>query len=179
MSNIVYIATSLDGYIADKEGKLDWLDEIPNPDKMDFGFADFIARTDAIVMGRNTFDTVINFDCEWPYTKPVFVLSHSLKSIPEKYAEKAELIYGSPTSVINRINQKGYYELYIDGGITIQNFLKENLIDEMIITTIPILLGGGSPLFGDLTNPIRFEHVKTDVLLNALIQSHYRKRRLT
>ena len=176
MSNIVYIATSIDGYIADKEGGLDWLHVIPNPDHSDLGFGVFLDRIDAIVMGRKTFDTVCSFDCDWPYSKPVLVLSNSLASIPKEYKEKAELIRGPLVEVLKILNQKGYKNLYIDGGFTIQNFLKEDLIDEMIITRIPILLGGGIPLFGELFEKMTFEHVKTEVLLNAMVQSHYRRK---
>jgi dihydrofolate reductase len=143
---------------------------------LDLGFSDFINRIGAIVMGRKTFDTVCGFDCDWPYIKPVFVLSNSLTSIPEEYKDKAELISGPLQKVLSAINQKGYKELYIDGGVTIQNFLKEDLIDEMIITTIPILLGGGIPLFGELPEKMTFEHVKTEMLLNAMVQSHYRRK---
>ena len=83
MSNIVYIATSLDGYISDKDGGLEWLQMVPNPDNLDFGWADFMSRIDAIVMGRITFETVCGFDCDWPYSKPVFVLSNTLTSLPD------------------------------------------------------------------------------------------------
>lgn len=82
MPNIVFIATSLDGYISDKDGGLDWLQSVPNPDNLDMGWAGFIGRIDAVVMGLNTFDVVCNFDCAWPYSKPVFVLSNSLESLP-------------------------------------------------------------------------------------------------
>jgi len=176
VTNIVYIATSLDGYIADKDGKLDWLEETPNPDKLDCGWAEFMNRIQAIVMGRNTFDTVCSFNGKWPYNKPVFVLSNSLKSIPDKCKDKVEIINGALADVINRIRDKGFSELYIDGGVTIQNFLNENLIDEMIITSMPILLGSGARLFGELSNPQRFEHIKTDVMLNAMVKTHYRKK---
>ena len=176
MSNIVYIAISLDGYIADKEGGLDWLNTC-NPDNLDLGFFDFMDRIDAIVMGRNTFKTVCDFECDWPYSKPVFVLSKSMKFVPEEYREKVELISGSLPEVISTLNQKGYNELYIDGGITIQGFLKEDLIDEIIITSIPILLGGGTPLFGELNEQKAFEHLKTEVLLNAMVQSHYQRKK--
>ncbi|WP_257283784.1 dihydrofolate reductase family protein [Endozoicomonas sp. SESOKO1] len=81
MTNIVYIATSLDGYIADKQGGLDWLHSIPNPEQDDFGFASFMNRVDTVVMGRITFEVVCGFDCPWPYSKPVFVLSHFLFNI--------------------------------------------------------------------------------------------------
>ena len=175
MTNIVYIATSLDGYISDKDDGLDWLDSIPNPDNIDMGFDDHMNRIDALVMGRKTFEVVCGFDGPWPYTKPVFVLSNSLSSLPEGYEDKAELVSGSLADVLATIHSRGHENLYVDGGTTIQSFLKEDLIDEMIITVLPILLGGGSPLFGELAQPMRFEHVKTEVMLNAMVQSHYQR----
>ena len=177
MSTLVFIATSLDGYISDRDDGLDWLQSVPNPDNLDLGWGDFINRIDAIVMGRKTFETVCGFDCPWPYTKPVFILSNSLSSLPGEYDGKAELINGALTDVLAAIHGKGHRELYIDGGTTVQNFLGEDLIDEMIITVLPILLGGGSPLFGELPESMDFEHVKTEVMLNALVQSRYRRRR--
>ncbi len=177
MPNIVFIAISLDGYISDKNGGLDWLQSVPNPENNDMGYANFIERIDAIVMGRNTFETVCNFDIDWPYERPVFVLSTTLNTIQEKYKEKAELINGSPADILYELNQRGYYRLYIDGGTTIQSFLKEDLIDELIITTIPILLGGGSRLFADLPKELKFELIGTEVLLNKIIQSHYKRKR--
>ncbi len=177
MSNIVYIATSLDGYISDKDDGLDWLDSIPNPDNIDMGYGELMNRIDGLVMGRKTFETVCGFDCPWPYTKPVFVLSNSLTTIPEGYEEKAELVNGPLAEVLETLNANGHKNLYIDGGTTIQSFLKEDLIDEMIITVLPILLGGGSPLFGELAHLMSFEHVKTEVMLDAIVQSHYCRRR--
>jgi dihydrofolate reductase len=177
MSNIVFIAVSLDGYIADKDGGVDWLHSIPNPENSDMGYVDLIGRIDALVMGRKTFEKVCSFDCDWPYSKPVFVLSNSMKSITEGYEGKAETIKGSLSEVIESIHQKGYKHLYIDGGMTVQSFLKEDLIDEMTITVIPIILGGGIPLFGELPKPIAFEHVKTEVFLNAIVQNHYRRKK--
>ncbi len=177
MSNIVYIATSLDGYISDKNDELDWLQMVPNPDNSDFGWAEFLDRIDAVIMGRKTFEKVCSFDCDWPYPKPVFVLSRSLKSLPEEYEEKAELIQGSPADVLENLKNRGFKDLYIDGGVAVQNFLKEDLIDELIVTVIPILLGGGTPLYSDLPTKLEFEHVKTEVLLNAMVKSHYRRKR--
>jgi dihydrofolate reductase len=177
MSNIVFIAASLDGYISDRDDGLDWLQSVPNPDSLDFGWADFMDRVDALVMGRKTFEKVCSFDCPWPYSKPVFVLSNSLSSLPEGYAGKAELISGPLSDVLATIHGEGHRDLYIDGGATVQNFLREDLIDEMIITVLPILLGGGAPLFGELAEPMDFEHVKTEVLLDAMVQTHYRRSR--
>ena len=177
MLNAVFIATSLDGYIADRDGGVDWLQSIPNPDNMDCGYGDFIARMDAIVMGRKSFEKVCTFDCDWPYSKPVFVLSNSLVSVPEAYQGKAEVITGTLTDVLMSLHAEGYMQLYIDGGVTVQSFLKEDLIDEMIITVLPILLGGGLPLFGELAEPMAFEHVKTEVMLDAMVQSHYNRKK--
>lgn len=139
MSNIAYIATSLDGYISDRDDGLDWLDSIPNPDNIDMGYGDLMNRVDALVMGRKTFEVVCGFDGPWPYTKPVFVLSNSLSSLSESHEGKAELITGSLAEVLVTIHEKGFQDLYIDGGTTIQSFLNEDLIDEMIITVLPML----------------------------------------
>jgi dihydrofolate reductase len=177
LSNIVFIAASLDGYIADKDGGVDWLHSIPNPENLDMGFVDLIDRIDALVLGRKTFEKVCSFDCDWPYSKPVFVLSNSMKSIPEGYKGKAETVKGSLSEILESIHQKGYKHLYIDGGVTVQSFLKEDLIDEMIITVIPILLGDGIQLFGELPKPMEFEYVKTEVFLNAIVQNHYRRKK--
>ncbi|MCY1722978.1 dihydrofolate reductase family protein [Prolixibacteraceae bacterium Z1-6] len=175
--NYVFIAKSLDGYIADKNGGIDWLHSIPNPDGLDMGYNAFTDQIDAIVMGRKTFDVVCSFTIPWPYTKPVFVVSNSLKIVPEVYRGKVELVTGVLPEIVAHIHGKGLNQLYIDGGTLIQSFLKEDLIDEMIITTIPILLGGGFPLFGELAEPLEFEHVKSEVFLNAITQDTYRRRR--
>ena len=175
--NTVFIARSLDGYIADKNGGLDWLNAVPNPDHLDMGYENFIKGVDAIVMGRITFETVCSFDIKWPYKIPVFVLSSSLESLPEDYKDKAEIVKGSLSEVLEQIYKKGYKQLYIDGGVTVQNFLKEDLIDELIITTIPILLGGGIPLFGQLPNEMEYEHVESVLYLDALVQNSYRRKR--
>ena len=179
MSNIVYIATSLDGYIADTDGGIDWLNAIPNPEQSDLGYAGFISGIDALVMGRNTFDKVSGFDCPWPYTKPVFLLSNTMRSIPDEYKDKVHLVAGELKDVVAKLNRQGYENLYIDGGITIQNFLAQDLIDELIITRIPVVLGGGLPLFGTTEQKLWFEHVNTEVMLDALVQSHYRRKSVT
>lgn len=106
MSNIVYIATSLDGYIAGPNNDMDWLHQVPNPDGSDFGFADFMANIDALVMGRNTFEMVLSFGVEWPYNKPVFVLSNTLKSVPEGYQDKVFLVQGALPTVVEQLHQQ-------------------------------------------------------------------------
>jgi dihydrofolate reductase len=174
MSNIVYIATSLDGFIAKKDGGIDWLLNIPNPDNSDYGFSEFMKTIDAIVIGRNTYELVLTFN-QWPYTKPVFVLSSKLKSVPEKFSDKAEIINSEPAGIVKELNARSYNNLYIDGGVTIQGFLKHDLIDEMVITRVPILLGEGIPLFAGLTTDQKYEHVKTEVFNNFLVRSCYKR----
>lgn len=173
--NSVFIATSLDGYIADKNGGLGWLRSIPNPDEEDMGYLEFISGIDALVMGRTTFETVLGFDVDWPYTKPVFVLSNKLTALPETHKDKAFLVRGTLQEVLELIHKKGYHKLYIDGGTTIRNFLKEDLIDEMVLTTIPILLGGGASLFTELPHPLTFELVETRTYLNQVTQCAYQR----
>lgn len=174
--NFVYIATSIDGFIADKEGGIDWLQSSPNPEHSDMGYNEFNEQIEAMVMGRNTFETICGFDIDWPYKKPVFVLSNSLSEIPVEYLKKAFLVNGSPSEILNHIHEKGYNQLYIDGGATIQSFLKEGLIDDLIITTIPIILGDGIPLFSTLNDPIALDLVSSKVYVNQVVQSHYRKK---
>lgn len=173
--NIVFVAKSLDGFIAGINGELEWLHSVPNPENNDMGFTHLMKEIDAILMGRNTFETVCGFDGEWPYDKPVFVLSNSLKEIPQKFKENVLLLNGNLNDILNQIHQKGFHKLYIDGGKTIQNFLKEDLIDELRITTLPIILGNGIPLFNTLLKPLKMNHLKTEVFLNQIVQSHYER----
>ena len=174
--NSVFIATSLDGYIADKDGGIVWLDTIPEINAIDTGYASFTSEIDALVMGRISFETVCGFDVEWPYTKPVFVISNSLSEIPETYKGKVELVKGTITEILEHIHDQGHHRLYIDGGKLIQSFLREDLIDEIVITVIPVLLGAGVSLFGDLEHQLEFECVETKLFLQAIVQNHYHRK---
>ncbi|VFQ43243.1 dihydrofolate reductase family protein [Desulfoluna butyratoxydans] len=111
MSISVYIGISLDGYIADRDGGLDWLQSVPNPDNLDFGWGEFMGGIDAIVMGRRTFEAVCGFDCDWPYSKPVYVLSRTLKSLPKGYEGKAELVGGTLAEVVKTLHGRGHDHL--------------------------------------------------------------------
>ena len=176
--NSVYIGTSIDGYIADKEGGIGFLDSIPLPKDLDMGYHSFMERIDALVMGKTTFETVLSFDIEWPYKKPVFVLSKSLKAIPEELAGKVEIVQGPLEEIIKLLNDRGYLRLYIDGGKTVQSFLQEDLIDEMIITVIPVLVGGGASLFGELHELIKFECVEVNHFVDKIVQMRYLRNRI-
>lgn len=175
MANYIYIATSLDGYIATPDGGVEWLNDIPNPDKSDFGFADFMDCVDCLLMGRRTYEAVLGFGGTWPYHKKVYVLSHSLRSVPDHISDQVELVSGSLPDVLEQLKLQGIQNIYIDGGQLIQSALQEDLIDQMVITRVPVLLGGGIPLFGKLLNSMKFCHLETEVLAGSLVKSSYQR----
>lgn len=170
--NYVYIAASIDGFIATTDGHIEWLSAHPNPNNSDYGFSEFIENIDAVVMGRHSFEKVRTFG-EWTYKEKVFVLSSKLTEVPAELIGKVEFISGPPREILSSINSMGFNNLYIDGGLVIQSLLAEDLIDELIVTRIPILLGSGIPLFGKLAEPLKFTHKSTKVYDNALVKSHY------
>ena len=172
MPNYVYIATSLDGFIAERDGGIEWLTGLPDPEGGDFGFAEFMAGVDAVVMGRATFEAVVGSGV-WPYEKPVFVLSTTLDDVPADFADKAEILRGDPRSIVAALRERGLDDLYVDGGRTIQGFLAADLIDELIITTAAILLGDGIPLFGRIGRALAFRAVSATMLSPNLTQSRY------
>jgi len=175
MRTTVYVGASLDGFIARKDGDIDWLVKYQNKEVHD-SYNEFISRIDAMVIGRGTFEKVITFP-EWPYEKKVFVLSNSLKQIPGILNEKATLLSMKPAALLNYLSDKGFSNIYIDGGKVIQSFLKEDLIDELIITRVPELIGTGIPLFGYLDNDLQFEHILTNIYSDGLVKSHYNRKR--
>ncbi len=171
----VFIATSLDGFIAREDGGIDWL---PTPDTEsdngeDYGYNSFIKTIDAIVMGRNTYELVLTFD-EWYYGEiPLFVLTTKGVDIPDRLSKTVSQISGNPHEIVKELAEKGYHNLYVDGGKTIQGFLNAGLIDEMTITTIPVLIGSGIPLFGPLSKDVKLRHIKNQSFNNGLIQHKY------
>ena len=175
MKTTVYVGTSLDGFIARKDGNIDWLVKYQNKEVHE-SYNEFINRIDAMVIGRGTYEKVLSFP-EWPYEKKVFVLSTSLKQIPGTLNEKATLIAMKPAVLLNYLSDKGFSNIYVDGGKVIQSFLKEDLIDELIITRVPELIGTGIPLFGYLDNDLRFEHIKTNIYSDGLVKSQYERKR--
>ncbi|MFH5831947.1 dihydrofolate reductase family protein [Halalkalibaculum sp. DA384] len=169
----VFIATSVDGFIARTDGELDWLTggETSEVDE-DYGYQNFIDTVDALIMGRNTFDKVLTFE-EWPYSKKVIVLTNRSLKIPEKLSEAVVIMSGSPQEIVDQFSNEGFHHFYIDGGKTIQNFLKAGLIQEIILTRIPVIIGSGIPLFGPVGNDIKLEHVSTRSFKNGFVQSKY------
>jgi dihydrofolate reductase len=170
----VFIGTSLDGFIARTDGNLDWMQESGNEGASgDYGYEAFMARIDAIVMGRKTFEKVLSFDA-WPYQKPVFVLTNRHFKIQAELSDKIETMAGTPREIVDRLAKRGLLHLYVDGGQTIQGFLSAGLVDEMIISQLPILIGNGIPLFGPLPADIRLRHLGTRTFPGGMVQSTYR-----
>ncbi|MBN2352379.1 MAG: dihydrofolate reductase [Spirochaetales bacterium] len=170
MTNRVFIAASLDGYIARRDGSLDWLTGIETPEGEDYGYAEFMKTIDAVVMGRKTYEAVLSFG-EWPYVKPVFVLSRTLPRAPG--GECAGVLAGEPAEIVKGLREKGYGNLYIDGGRTVREFMRAGFIDELTITVVPVLLGSGVPLFGDLPQGIALNNKETKTFPNGLVRITY------
>ncbi len=172
MKASVFIAASLDGFIARQDGDIDWLGE-PEEDGDDHGFTAFMDSVDMLVMGRNTFEKVLSFGVEWPYAKPVIVLTSRPLEIPSDLVGRVESMAGTPAEIVEALEARGAGHLYIDGGKTIQAFLDAGIIQRLIITRIPILLGEGIPLFGPLANDIRLRHITTQTCSGGMVQSEY------
>lgn len=169
----VFIATSLDGFIAREDGAIDWL-TLPAATAEDHGYDAFIAGMDAIIMGRGSFETVQGFD-PWPYDLPVLVLSARLAHtpVPDRLIGKVSFANLTPAAAMDQMAQRGHQRIYIDGGQIIQSFLRAGLIHDMVITRIPILLGQGRPLFGPLASDVALIHHDTRAFPSGLVQSHY------
>jgi dihydrofolate reductase len=175
--NKVFIATSLDGYIAEADGKIDFLHAYPDPVDEDMGWQAFMSGVDAILMGRRTYETVIGFGIDWPYSIPVYVWSSTLTTPAAGLDGKVTIISGTARKVLEHMHGQGKFRIYVDGGLVIQSFLSEDLIDEMIITTIPILLGSGIRLFGDLGKKLMFRCTASRTFSNGTVQSVYERMR--
>ncbi len=191
----VYIASSLDGFIARKDGSIDWL-EFDSPNERgtdergtddsgagdsgpeDYGFAEFISSVDLLLMGRHTFEVLLTFDeDEWIYgDTPLTVLSSTLgpEAIPAHLEGKVNIASGKPAEIVEQLAEKGVKHVYVDGGITVQSFIKAGLIDEITISLIPVLIGDGIPLFGPLDGDVRLQHIGTRSFPSGLVQVKYR-----
>jgi len=167
----VFIAASLDGYIARSDGDIGWL--LPYSETgEDHGYNAFINTIDGIVMGRGSFEKVQTFST-WPYDRPVTVMSRSLNEVPASLAGKATIVAQSPETVMQNLAAQGMRRVYVDGGKIIQSFLRAKLIADMIVTHVPVLLGSGIPLFGEQEADIALRHVSTASFQSGLVQSKY------
>ena len=175
----VYIATSLDGYIAREDGDIEWLNQISAtvPPGNDLGYGDFMASIDALVMGRKSFEKVVSFGM-WPSEgTPVIVLSRRGVAIPPELAGKVSTTSESLEALVKRLGGEGMKRLYIDGGRTVQSFMDAGLIDDITLTLIPILLGSGISLFGPLESDIHLRATSSRSLPAGLVQVCYEVKR--
>ncbi len=168
MRGSVFVGTSVDGFIARPDGALDFLPDDAEP----HGFEEFLASVDALVMGRKTYDTVLEFGAWFYGEKPVFVLSSREIGVPLAGAV-VERMSGSPNDIASALAARGFVDVYVDGGATIQQFLRAGLIQRLIITRVPVLIGSGIPLFGPLEHDLPLKHVATRQFASGLVQSEY------
>ncbi|HEN8800277.1 TPA: dihydrofolate reductase [Pseudomonas putida] len=168
----VFIATSLDGFIAREDGNIDWLLGATQSTD-DHGYAAFMAGIDTLVMGRGTFDKVSSFDT-WPYPDTrVVVVSTKLQALPAIPSAQVELHPGPIPALLEHLQASGATSIYVDGGKLIQGFLREGLISELTITRIPVLLGQGIALFGELMRDVPLQHLRTTSYASGFVQSTY------
>lgn len=171
----VFIATSLDGYIARSDGSIDWLEAANTtvPQGEDCGYGEFMSSVDVLVMGRGTFETVLSFPA-WPYgDKPVWVVSRTLTSLPTTLPPQVRLMNDAPFEIVSIAGQCGHRRLYVDGGQLIQAFLRDGLITDLTVTTIPVLLGAGRTLFGTLSRDVTLKLVSSKSYPFGFVQSTY------
>ncbi|HEV8360269.1 MAG TPA: dihydrofolate reductase family protein [Candidatus Thermoplasmatota archaeon] len=166
----VFVGTSLDGFLARPNGDLDFL---PEGGGEPHGYPEFMASVDTLVIGRKTFEKVLTFDA-WPYgDKRVVVLSHRPIDRSAARGGLVEQMSGPPADIVERLAASGAQHLYLDGGITIQAFLRAGLVHRLIVTRVPVLIGEGIPLFGALARDVRLRHVATRTYPSGLVQSEY------
>jgi dihydrofolate reductase len=165
----VFVGTSLDGFIARANGALDFL---PPGGGEPHGYVEFMATVDALIIGRKTYETVLAFDT-WPYgTKPTFVLStHPLAQAP--IDATVERMSGAPSEIAAQLDSRGVRHAYVDGGVTIQRFLRAGLVQRLTITRVPVLIGTGIPLFGTTPHDIVLRHIATQQYASGLVKSEY------
>lgn len=171
MTVSVFMGISVDGFIARPNGALDFL---PAGGGEPHGYNEFIATVDALVIGRKTFETVLAFP-EWPYgDKRVVVLSSRPVDFSAVRGGVVEQMAGTPADIVAKLSASGVQHIYVDGGITVQRFLRAGLVQSLTITRVPVLIGEGIPLFGSLPKDVRLHHVATQHYPSGLVKSEYR-----
>jgi dihydrofolate reductase len=166
----VFVGTSVDGFIARPNGDFDFL---PAGGGEPHGYNEFMATVDALVIGRKTFEIVLALP-EWPYgDKRVVVLSSRPVDFSRVSGGIVEQMAGTPAEIVAKLAASGVQHIYVDGGITIQNFLRAGLVQRLTITRVPVLIGEGTPLFGSVPRDVRLRHVATQHYPSGLVKSEY------
>ena len=170
MKASVFIGTSVDGFIARPNGTFDFL---PADGGEPHGYNEFFASVDALVIGRKTYETVEAF-ADWPYgKKQVIVLSSRPLDFSKLRGANIEQMAGDPAEIARRLEARGTRHIYVDGGVTIKQFLRAGLIQRLVITRVPVLIGQGIPLFGAIPKDILLKHVATQSYASGLVKSEY------
>lgn len=166
----VFVGTSIDGFIARRNGDFDFL---PKGGGEPHGYDEFLASVDVLVIGRNTYEKVLTFD-SWPYAdKRVVVLSSRAVDLAKAPGGVLEHMSGSPAQIMDRLSASGARHAYVDGGVTVQRFIRAGLIQRIIVTRVPVLIGDGIALFGSLPGDVRLRHVLTTTYPSGLVKSEY------
>ena len=166
----VFCGVSVDGFLARPNDTLDFL---RTGEQEPHGFEEFYGSVDVVVIGRKTFEVVLTFG-KWFYgKKPVVVLSSGPLDFSSVKGGVVEQMSGEPAEIVKQLKTRGFKHAYIDGGMTIQRFLAAGLIDRLVITRVPVLIGTGIPLFGPVPRDISLRHVATRCYNGGLVQSEY------
>lgn len=164
----IFIATSIDGYIARQDGGLDWMDRVDGFDE-DYGLHKFMDSIDALIIGRKTYEIAASVS-DWPYKgKRVVVLSNTLRAVKEE----AELFRGDLISLVSQLHADGIKHIWIDGGVTISQFLEYQMVDSMTLSVIPVILGSGIPLFNAISHDIPCRLIASQQYPSGLVNLNY------
>jgi dihydrofolate reductase len=170
MMTSVFVGTSVDGFIARRNGEYDFL---AAGEHEPHGYDEFIASVDALVIGRKTYETVLSFH-EWPYgDRLVVVLSSRPLDFSRVRGGRVEQMSGSPSEIYSKLSVRGVKHVYVDGGITVQEFLRAGLVQRITITRVPVLIGDGIPLFGSLPHDVRLRHIATQTYASGMVKTEY------
>ena len=164
----VYLATSIDGFIAREDGDVAWLDRV-DAEGQDYGYAAFMATVDAMLIGRGTYDVVMGFGA-WPYEgKRVGVLTH--RPLSSDHGEEA--VTGALGPVLAGWAAEGVRRVYLDGGVTVRQGLAEGVVDDLTLSVIPVILGRGIPLFGAGVPESDWRLTSSEGFPSGLVQLRY------
>ncbi|HLV86619.1 MAG TPA: dihydrofolate reductase family protein [Candidatus Sulfotelmatobacter sp.] len=166
----IFVGTSLDGFLARLNGTFDFL---PDDGGEAHGYDEFIAIVDVIVIGRKTYETILEFP-EWPYGKKQVVVLSTRKLDFSKFPDASvEQMSATPEEIVRGLDARGFQHAYVDGGLTAQGFLRAGLIQKITVTRVPVLIGEGRPLFGPLPHDVKLRHLATQSYKSGLVKSEY------
>jgi len=169
MKTSAFVGASVDGFIARRDDGLDWLDAAGNDPH---GYEEFIATVDVIVIGRRTYDVVLAFP-QWPYGAKTIVVLSSRPIAPPPQGAIVEQMSGGPAEIVERLSSRGFQHAYVDGGVTIQRFLRAGALQRLVVSRVPVLIGTGIPLFAETGGDVALKHIGTRAFPSGLVQSEY------